>query len=89
MDEQKATNNKPLQPDEYEKEKFKRIGERLRTLRKERGYSGYDTFALQNNLQRTTYLKMEQGKGFQMATLIKVLRIYDMTFEEFFKDTGI
>lgn len=69
--------------------KLKAIGKRLRELRIEKGYSGYDHFAWENGLQRTTYLRMEQGQNFNMATFLLLLEIHDLTFEEFFKGTGI
>ena len=65
--------------------RMKAAGEKLRKLRIEKGYSGYDFFAWEHGLSPRQYLNMEQGKNFTMASLIKVLDIHGLTFEEFFK----
>ena len=65
--------------------RMKAVGEKLRKMRIEKGYSGYDFFAWEHKLSPRQYLNMEQGKNFTMASLIKVLDIHAITLEEFFK----
>ena len=60
------------------------VAEKLRKIRLERGYSGYDFFAWENQLSPRQYLNMEQGKNFTMKSLIRVLDIHGITLEEFF-----
>lgn len=61
------------------------VGEKLRKIRVEKGYSGYDFFAWENKLSPRQYLNMEQGNNFTMNSLIKVLDIHGITLEEFFE----
>ncbi len=65
--------------------RMKAVGDKLKAIRTERGYSSYDFFAWENKLSRHSYLNMEQGKNFTMNSLIKVLDIHGITLEEFFK----
>ena len=62
------------------------VGDKLRKIRVERGYSGYDFFAWENKLSPRQYLNMEQGKNFTMNSLIKVLDIHGIKLNEFFSD---
>ncbi len=75
--------------DKNQRNKLKAIGKRLKELRMEKGYTSYDLFAWENKLPRTSYFRMEQGQNFYMATFIKLLGSHEMTFQEFFKRTGI
>jgi hypothetical protein len=72
-----------------EEKKMKAIGKTLRELRIEKGYGGYDHFAWENKLSRSSYFKMEQGKSFTLISLMRVLEIHEITLEEFFKKAGI
>lgn len=62
-----------------------KIAERLKTLRKEKGYRNYDSFAWDNDLSRTNYQRMESGCNFTIESLLKILDVHKMTLEEFFK----
>lgn len=66
-------------------ERMKAVGNKLKVIRTERGYSSYDFFAWEHKLSRHTYLNMEQGKNFTMNSLIKVLDIHGITLEDFFE----
>ena len=62
------------------------IGKRLRTLRKEKGFTSHEDFALQNNLPRIQYWRLEKGKAnFTVKTFLKVLRIHGITLKQFFE----
>jgi transcriptional regulator with XRE-family HTH domain len=63
---------------------LQKIGERMRELRKEKGYSNYETFAYENNIPRAQYGRYEQGSDLKLSSLLKVLDGLDMTLEEFF-----
>jgi DNA-binding XRE family transcriptional regulator len=41
---------------------FKLVGERIRDLRKKKGYGSYDGFAWEKEINRQTMLNAEQGK---------------------------
>ncbi len=61
-----------------------KIGEKLKKLRKDKGYSSYENFAWDNNLPRMQYWRMEKGTNFTIKNLIKILDIHGLTFKEFF-----
>jgi transcriptional regulator with XRE-family HTH domain len=62
-----------------------KIGERLRELRKKAGYKSYENFAFDNEINRVQYGRMEKGTNMTLVSLLRVLDIHKITFEEFFK----
>lgn len=65
---------------------LKKIGERLKELRIEGGYTSYEKFAWDNELNRVQYWRMESGANVTIKSLIKVVNIHKLSLEEFFKD---
>jgi transcriptional regulator with XRE-family HTH domain len=63
------------------------IALKIKHLRKERGYKSYETFALDNDLDRKQYWRVENGSNITMATLMKILDIHQVSLEEFFSQT--
>ncbi len=73
--------------DEAENEEsiyLKKIGERLRYFRKKAGYTNSEYFAYENNISRPQYGKYEAGANIQLNTLIRILKLMNVTLEEFF-----
>jgi DNA-binding XRE family transcriptional regulator len=64
---------------------FKQVGERIRYLRRKKGYGSYDGFAWTNDINRQTMLNAEQGKPITFKSFIKILNSLEVTPEEFFK----
>ncbi len=62
------------------------ISNKIKKIRKERGYSSYENFAIDNNIDRKQYWRIETGQNLTIKTLIKVLNLLDISFSEFFKD---
>ena len=69
---------------EYNQEIFRKIGNRLKHYRKQMGYANYEKFAIAFNLPRATYGKHERGMNLTMASLIKYLRVMNVSFSDFF-----
>jgi transcriptional regulator with XRE-family HTH domain len=67
-------------------EVLKKIGERLKQLRIEKGYSSYEQFAWDNELNRVQYWRMESGANVTIKSILKVIEIHNLTLEEFFKN---
>lgn len=62
------------------------IGNRLTELRRQKGYSSHETFALDFDIPRVQYWRLERGKAnFTIKTLMKILEVHDLTIEKFFK----
>lgn len=71
-------------------DELKKIGIKLSKLRKELGYSNSDIFSYENNINRSQYGKYEAGsEDMRISSLIKVLNIFGITLEEFFKEDEI
>jgi transcriptional regulator with XRE-family HTH domain len=68
----------------YDK-RITKIGERIRELRKEAGYTSYENFAFDNDIPRVQYGRMEKGANFRIATLMRILEVHKITLEDFFK----
>ena len=66
--------------------KIKEISQKLKELRLSRGYTSYETFAFENELNRVQYWRIESGQNITLKTLIKVLEIHQISLGEFFKD---
>ncbi|WP_338840567.1 helix-turn-helix transcriptional regulator [Flavobacterium ginsenosidimutans] len=64
---------------------LKKIGERLKYFRKKAGYTNSDNFAYDNHISRPQYGKYEAGANIQLNTLIKILKLMNVTLEEFFQ----
>lgn len=70
-------------------EELKAIANRLKELRKSKGYSYYEHIAFDLEMSRSAYWRLETGVNFELKTLIKICRLLDVSLEEFFKDIKI
>lgn len=61
------------------------VGEKLRKLRIDKGYSNYENFAYDNGLNRANYGRYEKGANLRLSTLITILECHGLTLEEFFR----
>lgn len=71
--------------DEYTKKQLTNLGARLRELRIEKGFTNYEQFAFEHNLPRAQYGRYEQGQDLRFSSLLKVLKAFDISLEDFFK----
>lgn len=72
--------------DKHTQEQLNKLGNRLRQLRIEQGFSNYEQFAFEHNLPRAQYGRYEQGQDLRFSSLLKVLKALDISLEEFFKE---
>ena len=63
------------------------VSERLKKLRKEKGFNNYEHIAYELNMSRSAYWRLESGENFSLKTLVKVCKLLGVNFEEFF--TGV
>lgn len=63
---------------------LREIGMKLRKVRIERGHTSYEKFCYEHGLSKVQYHNMEKGKGYNITSLIRVLKIHDLTLKEFF-----
>ena len=62
------------------------VAEKIKALRLKAGFTNYETFAFTNDINRVQYYRIEKGQNITLKTLIKVLKIHNLTLQEFFKD---
>lgn len=68
-----------------EKEICKEIGDKLKHLRLKNGYSSYENFAVEHELSRMQYWRIEKGlTNLTIRSLVKILNIHRVTLEDFF-----
>lgn len=64
---------------------LKKVGLRLKSLRKSMGYSSPDKFSYEHNLNRSQYGKYEAGSAnITIGTLITILNCFGISLSEFF-----
>jgi len=65
---------------------IEKVGDRMREVRVNLGYSNYEVFAYDKNIGRSQYGKYEKGsEDLRLSSLFKVLKAMDISFEDFFK----
>ena len=67
-------------------EEILKLGKRIKQLRIKKGYTSYEYFAYENNFSRTQFGRYEQGEDLRFSSLVKVVKAFGMTLEEFFSE---
>jgi transcriptional regulator with XRE-family HTH domain len=65
---------------------LKQLGQRIKNLRMERGFTSYEYFAYENNISRAQYGRYEKGEDLRFSSLVKVISALDISIPEFFKE---
>ncbi len=78
-------NEETLGKQGLEDEIIKKIGEKIKHIRKKAGYKNYENFAFENDINRVQYGRMESGKNFTMRSLLRILEIHQMSLKTFFE----
>jgi hypothetical protein len=63
---------------------IQKLAKRIKSIRKDKGYSNADFFAYEHDISRSQYSRYEQGEDIRYSSLIKLIRAFKMTPEEFF-----
>ena len=64
-----------------------KVVERLKQLRKEKGYTNHEVFANDIDMTRSQYWEYESGKkNISIYNLKRILESLDVSLEEFFSD---
>lgn len=71
---------------ESKEKNLKQLGERIKSLRLQKGYSNYENFAYDHGIPRAQYGRYEQGQDLRYSSLLKLVNAFDMTLEEFFSE---
>lgn len=71
--------------DDYIEKQLANLGERLKEIRKEKGYTNYEQFAFDNEIPRAQYGRYEKGQDLRFSSLLKVLKALNISLKEFFQ----
>jgi transcriptional regulator with XRE-family HTH domain len=64
---------------------YKRLGERIKKLRKAAGYNSYDLFAFEIHMSRSQYANYEKGMDMRLSTLRRLAEVHGITVDELLK----
>ena len=73
----------------YDKEtshNLKQLGNRLKQLRIKKGYTKADVFAYEHEIDRAQYGSYESGRNIQYDTLLKLIKLHNITLKDFFSE---
>ncbi len=65
---------------------LKFLSERLKKLRKEKGYTNYELFAFDNEIPRAQYGRYEKGSDLRFSSLVKIIHALGYTLKDFFSE---
>lgn len=65
---------------------LKKLGSKIKKIRKAKGYSNYEQFAFEHKIARAQYGRYENGADLRYSSLLKIIAAFDMTIEEFFRE---
>ena len=63
-----------------------KIGSKLKDLRIAKGYTSYENFAMEFDLDRKYYWSIEKGRNISLEYLFKLLEIHKIELKDFFSD---
>lgn len=63
-----------------------KVGDKIKALRKAKGYKSYESFAFDFEIDRHQYWRIEKGQNITIKTLLKITAIHDISLSDFFKD---
>lgn len=65
------------------------IANRLKELRKAKGYNNYEHIAFDLGMSRSAYWRLESGENFNLKTLIKICKLLEITLADFFEGVNV
>jgi transcriptional regulator with XRE-family HTH domain len=68
------------------KARHRKIGAKLKQLRKDAGYTSYENFAMDYELSRMYYWQVENGRNISLEYLFNLLNIFKIDVCDFFAD---
>lgn len=78
----KKTGTKILNSDE----ELIKLGNRIKALRINKGYTSYEIFAYEHNISRAQFGRYEKGQDLRFSSLINIANAFEMTLPEFFSE---
>jgi transcriptional regulator with XRE-family HTH domain len=73
-------------PKKEPNEELIKLGRRIKQLRVQKGYTNHEFFAYDHGISRAQFGRYEQGEDLRYLSLVKVVRAFGITLEEFFSE---
>lgn len=80
----KSKSDRPKQLDQDQE--LKKFAERLKNLRKKKGYTNMDIFAYEHGFGRAQYGRYENGQDLRYSTIVRLANCFEMSINEFFSE---
>ena len=64
----------------------KQLGKRIKSLRIAKGYTNSEYFAYDHKIPRAQLGRYERGEDLRFTSLVKIVKAFDMSLEEFFSE---
>ncbi len=64
---------------------LKKIGCCIKELRLKKGYKSYETFALDHDIDRKQYWRIENGANITVKSLLTIVKLHKISLPDFFK----
>ena len=65
---------------------IQKLAARIKSIRKKLGYTNADFFAYEHEINRSQYGRYESGEDIRFSSLMKLIKAFGMTPEEFFSE---
>lgn len=62
-----------------------KIGNRIKELRIQAGYTSYENFALEKDIDRKQYWRAENGVNLTLKSIVRIANLHKISLEDFFK----
>lgn len=62
------------------------VSKKIKQLRKAKGFTSFEAFANEYDLDRVQYWRVESGTNMTLKTFFRILEIHNITPQEFFSD---
>ena len=65
---------------------FNKLGEKIKKIRKDKGYTNQEKFAYESNIPRAQYGRYEKGSNMTILSLYAILKHHKISFKKFFAE---
>jgi hypothetical protein len=65
---------------------LKKLGERIRSLRIQAGYTNYENFAFDHDIPRAQFGRYERGEDLRYSSLVKICKAFGISLKAFFSE---
>jgi transcriptional regulator with XRE-family HTH domain len=67
-------------------EEILKLAERIKQLRKARGYTSQETFAYDHDYTLSYYSRLERGEDIRFSSLVRVCKAFEIDLKTFFSE---